>query len=110
MIDIDPITRLDQQHTMSGLTVSHMRTQGATGEDGGRGDTCFNNYCFNKYHLTTVQGVANSSDLVNRPGYTGKPGRTGSVDMPGKFEARKTGVHRTPTNEGFCFGNTAGIF
>ena len=110
MIDVDPLTLLDQQHTMSGLTVSQVTRTEDKGKQGVKGDTCFNNCCFNNYHLSTGQRVAISSELENRTSITGKTWQTVSADMPGKFDAGKTGVHRTPTREGFRFGNTSGIF
>ncbi len=110
MKHIGPLTRLDQQYTMSGLTVEQVRRTDSTGMIGGKGGVSYYVYSSNSRNLSTGHDVAISSELVNRPGHTGKTSRAASQVMPGKLETGKTGVHRTPTKEGFCFGTPAGIF
>ena len=110
MIDFDPITKLDRQHTIAGLTVSHATRTRNKGKHWETGKVNYYIYSSNSRSLSTGQCVAISSELVNRASITGNTWRTASAGMPGKFGALEDRVHRTPTKEGFCFGNTAGVF
>ena len=109
-LTLGPFTSLTGNTGSTGDTVEPVRDTDSQCFDGKTGDTCSNNYCSNNYSFVHVHGVATSTELVNRPGQTGQTGSTASPDMPGKFGALEDRVHRTPTEEGFCFGTPAGIF
>ncbi len=105
----DPNTSTACDTGITGETVEQVREHSTTGMIGVTGKVNYYVYSSNSRSLATGQSVAISSELENRPGYTGKTGQTAAAVMPGKLGARKTGVHRTPTEEGFCFGTPAGI-